>query len=305
MAGDRPLWWRNTVAQPAVGPAARVIVVTDVEGSFLEPGRQTLADECAALDFLAAHGIPLVINSSRTRAEIERLHATLRLLTPFICEHGSALVIPDGCFPSIPHGSVRTVGGHVIAFGRPYHEVVEAVRLTGRELDVEIVGFADLTIDDVARELGVTTVEAQLAKLREYTELIRLGDENPAALSRLFNALRRRGLRCSPTGRHQLVSGTRDRAESLLALRTLWRHTWGEPQIVGFGDSEDDVTWLRHADVPVFVRNDRAGVPTRLLSKLPTAHVTRWSGGLGWSDAIFASVGALLNPRQAALLPPR
>jgi mannosyl-3-phosphoglycerate phosphatase len=305
MAGDRPLWWRNTVAQPAAGPAARLIVVTDVEGSFLEPGRRSLADECAALDFLAARGIPLIINSSRTRAEIERLHATLRLLTPFICEHGSALVIPDGCFPSIPRGSTRTVGGRVIVFGRPYHEVVDAVRLTGRELGVEIVGFADLTIDDVAGELGVTIVEAQLAKLREYTELIRLADEKQATRSRVFNALRRRGLRCSPTGRHHLVTATRDRAESLLTLRTLWRHAWGEPQIVGVGDSEDDVTWLQHADVAVVVRNDRTGVPPRLLSKLPAAHVTRSSGRLGWTDAIFACVGALLNPRQPALLPPR
>jgi mannosyl-3-phosphoglycerate phosphatase len=305
MAGDRPLWWRNTLAQPAAGPAARLIVVTDVEASFLEPGRRTLADECAALDFLAARGIPLVINSSRTRAEIERLHATLRLLTPFICEHGSALVIPDGCFPSIPPGASRTVGGHVIVFGRPYHEVVDAVRLAGRELDVDILGFADLTIDDVARELGVTTVEAQLAKLREYTELIRLDGDNHAARSRLFNALRRRGLRCSPTGRHHLVSATRNRAESLLTLRTLWRHAWGEVQIVGFGDSDDDVSWLRHADVAVVVRNERRGLPLRLLSKLPAAQVTRLPGGLGWSDAILACVGALLNPRQPALLPPR
>ena len=281
--------------------ASRLVVVTDIDDSLLEPGARALASERAALDFLAERGIPLVINSSRTHAEIERIQETLRLLTPSISEHGSALFIPPGCFPSIPDRAARAVGGHVIEFGRPYHEVVEAVRITGRELGVEIVGFADLTIEDAARELGVSDVEAQLAKLREYTELIRIADETDARRSHVLNALRRRGLRCWPIGRHHLVSATRDRAESLLTLKALWRHGWGEPPcIVGFGNSEDDVNWLRYADLAVIVQDDHAGVDPRILSKLPTAQVSQRPGRLGWSDAILESVGALVNAREHA-----
>lgn len=295
MAGDRPLWWRNTLAKPAVGSVERLIVVTDIDGSLLGPGTHVPSRERAALDFLALRGIPLVINSSRTRAEIERIHARLRLLTPFISEHGSALFIPNGCFPSIPSRAATAVGGHVIEFGRPYHEVVDAVRVASRETGVEIIGFADLTIEDAAAELGVTAMEAQLAKLREYTELIRIIDEPEARRSRLFNALRRRGLRSWPVGRHHLVTAARNRAESLLALKALWRHAWREPRILGFADSDDAIPWLQHADVAVVVRNDRTGVPPRIASKLPTAYVARGSGRLGWSDAVFDCVGALLH----------
>ena len=281
--------------------ARRVVVVTDIDDSLLEPGARALPSERAALDFLASRGVPLVINSSRTHAEIERIQETLRLLTPSISEHGSALFIPPGCFPSIPDRAARAVGGHVIEFGRPYHEVVEAVRITARELDVEIVGFADLTIEDAARELGVSDVEAQLAKLREYTELIRIADETDARRSHVLNALRRRGLRCWPIGRHHLVSATRDRTESLLTLKALWRHNWGEaPSIVGFGNSEDDVNWLRYADVAVIVQDGHAGVDPRMLSKLPPARVSQQPGRLGWSEAIVESVAALLDAREHA-----
>jgi len=281
--------------------ARRVVVVTDIDDSLLEPGARALPSERAALDFLASRGIPLVINSSRTHAEIERIQETLRLLTPSISEHGSGLFLPPGCFPSIPDRAARAVGGHVIEFGRPYHEVVEAVRITGRELGVEIVGFADLTIEDAARELGVSDVEAQLAKLREYTELIRIADETDARRSHVLNALRRRGLRCWPIGRHYLVSATRYRAESLLTLKALWRHSWGEPpSIVGFGNSEDDINWLRHADVAVIVQDDHAGLDPRILSKLPTAHVSQQPGRLGWSEAIVECVAELLNERAQA-----
>ena len=281
--------------------ASRLVVVTDIDDSLLEPGARALASERAALDFLAERGIPLVINSSRTHAEIERIQETLRLLTPSISEHGSALFIPPGSFPSIPDRAARAVGGHVIEFGRPYHEVVDAVRNTSRDLGVEIIGFADLTIEDAARELGVTDVEAQLAKLREYSELIRIADETDARRSHVLNALRRRGLRCWPVGRHYLVTATRDRAESLLTLKALWRHAWGEPPcIVGVGNSEDDVTWLRYADVPVIVQNDHNGVDPRILSKLPTARVSQRPGRVGWSDAILECVAPLLNAREEA-----
>src|SRR5437016_3013169 len=138
MSGNRPLWWRQSFTQPAAGLAQRLVVVTDIDGSLLEPGTRSLPNERAALDFLAARGIPLVINSSRTRAEIERLHQTLHMLTPFISEHGSALFVPDGCLPFIPERAQPAVGGGVIEFGRRYHEVVEALRLTSRTVGVGI-----------------------------------------------------------------------------------------------------------------------------------------------------------------------
>lgn len=295
MSVSTPLWWRRSFTQPAIGPAQGIVVVTDIDGSFLEPGTRSLRDEQAALDFLAARGIPLVLNSSRTRAEIERLHQTLQMLTPFICEDGSALFVPHGSLPFVPERARPAVGGQVIEFGKRYHDVVDALRLTCRESGVTVVGFAELSIEDVARELGVAMVEAQLAKLREYTELFRVVDENEVMLSRLFKALHRKGLRCWRAGTHHVVTGTADRVESLRTLRAIWKQAWGDPVMIGFGDSEDDVAWLRHVDIAIFVQGEHTGVPARVLSKLPTAHVTKWPGRHGWSEAVFESVDGLLR----------
>jgi predicted mannosyl-3-phosphoglycerate phosphatase (HAD superfamily) len=208
------------------------------------------------------------------------------------------LFVPDGSFPFVPPRARPAVGGRVIEFGRRYHEVVETVRISSRELGVKMVGFSELTIEEVARELGVPIVEAQLAKLREYTELFRFVDEPDSTRSRLMKALRRRGLRCWRVGTHYLAGATQDRAESLDALKAMWAQAWGDPLVIGFGDSEDDVAWLRQANIAVFVQNDRCGVPARVLSKLPTVQVTRSPGRAGWSEAIFEFVGSLMNERQ-------
>jgi mannosyl-3-phosphoglycerate phosphatase len=285
MLNNRPLWWRQPFVPPATGAAKRVVVVTDIDASLLESGTRSLHDERAALDFLTARGIPLVINSSRTRAEIERLHRTLRLQTPFISEQGSALFVPHGSLPLVPSYAHPSVGGGVIEFGRRYYEVVEALRLASHELGVEIVGFAELTIEDVARELGVPVVE----------ELFRIVGETEARRRRLAKALRRRGLRCVRVGAHHLVTAAPDRAASLWALKAMWTEVWDEPLVIGLADSEDDIAWVRHADVAIFVQHDGANVPSRVLSKLPSIHVARSRGRAGWSEAIFECVGSLLQ----------
>jgi mannosyl-3-phosphoglycerate phosphatase len=299
MADNTPLWWQHPAGRPATGLARQLVFVTDVDAALLDPDTRSLGEERAALDFLAAHGIPLVINSSRTRAEIERIRRALRLNAPFISEHGSALFIPHGSFPFVPAQAQPVVGGHAIEFGRRYHDIVEVLRAASRELGVDIVSFAELTIEDVARQFGVSSIEAQLAKLREYTELFRVLDANEATRSHLMKALRRQGLRCWPLGTHLLATATQNRADSLETLKALWRRAWGEPLIVGFADSEDDIGWLQRTDVAVFVPPDRTQVPPRVLRKLPTVHLTRSPGRAGWSEAVFEFMGSLLDERPS------
>ena len=277
---------------------SHLVLITDIDASLLEPGLRTRRAERAAIDFLAAYGIPLVINSSRTRAEIERIHRRLQVTAPFISEHGSSLFIPRDCFADLPERARPAVGGHVVVFGRPYHYVADTLKRACSESKVGVVAFSELSIQDAARELGVAIFDAQLAKLREYTELFRIVDEDDASRSRLYRALRRRGLRCWPAGRHHLVTATPDQAEAFRTLKALWQRGCETPTIVAFGDSDDDVAWLQHADVVVVVQDRRWGVPARVLSKLPTARVTRKPGREGWSEAVLEVVGKLITREE-------
>ena len=80
--------WRHRFTHRVAEIAQRIVVVTDVDGALLEQGTRSRADVQDAVDFLTARGIPLVINSSRTRAEVERLHQRLQIRTAFISEYG-------------------------------------------------------------------------------------------------------------------------------------------------------------------------------------------------------------------------
>ena len=256
------VWWRQRLTRPAAGLAQRIVVVTDADGTLAGPGAQSV-EVHAALDFLAARGIPLVINSSRTRAEVEWLHQTLQIRAPFMSENGGALFLPQGSFPEVPGRARPGVGCDVIEFGRRYRDIVDALRLTCREVEADVICFAGLSIDEAARDFGVALATAQLAKLREYSELVRIVDQQDATRRRLFRALRRRGLFCRPAGGHHLVTATADRAESLRTLRAIWKRTWGDPIIIGLGGSDADVAWLRHVNIAVIVDHGQADLTAR------------------------------------------
>ena len=226
-------------------------------------------------------------------------------------ENGAALFLPQGSFPEVPGRARPGVGCDVIEFGRRYRDIVDALRLTSREVEAEVICFAGLSIDEAAHELGVPPAKAQLAKLREYSELVRIVDEQDADQAPAVQGSAPAWSFCRPAGGHHLVTATADRAESLRTLRTVWKRTWGNPIIIGLCGSDEDVTWLRHVNIAVIVDHGQANITARVRSALPSARSARAAGLRGWSEAVCESVGGLLSSaagdrprRRGQSLPP-
>ena len=277
--------WRRKPPDPT---RRTVVVVTDLDGTLFDAETSEAAH---AADLLAKRAVPLVICSSRTRAEIEGLQQKLGVAAPFIAENGGALFLPRGYFPPWP--DVRWAPAYdVIEFGRPYHAVVEALRVTSRRLGIEVIGFCEMSIDEVAAEYGLTLAEARLAKLREYDEVFRIVDDDPAVHSRLFRALHRAGLRCSSRGRYHHATWISDRRRTLRTLFSLYRYIAGNVLTVGLADSPCDAWVLEEVEVPIVVQNEASGASARLLGKIPTARLTSGAGRQGWSEVIAQVIGS-------------
>lgn len=236
-----------------------------------------------ALMQLDAAQAAVVLCSGRTRAEVEFLQQKLGLHDPMICEYGGAVFIPDGYFGrDIPNA--RTVAGHVaIEFGRPYADVVDVLRRTAARVGVTIVAFHEMSIAEVARELGVTLLEGRLAKLREYGELFRVAG-GTADRSRLFKALRSVGLQCGAGHRFDFVGVPVDYAVGLNLLNRLYRAAHGTilRAAVGVTDGDDTPAGLvdHHERVPHADAASSLGVVawaetivevTRMLQRRPVA----------------------------------
>jgi mannosyl-3-phosphoglycerate phosphatase len=273
-----------------------LVIVTDVDGSLLDASTYELGPALPVLQRVAQQRIPLVLCSSKTRAEIEALQQRLGIRHPFIPENGGAIVAPPGYFGEASPSVVADGGRFELELGRPYPEVVAALREVAAAERVRIVGFSDMTVGDVAAACGLPELDAQLAKLRQYDEPFRLLDSDSAVRSRFLKALHRRGIRTVSGGRFDHATGDTDKGRAVEILKTLYRRLGDAMVMAGLGDAANDVSLLRAVDRPFIIRSDANGSTGRLLRKVPTARVTTGSGPAGWAEAVTT---LLDEPRDA------
>jgi len=276
-----------------------LLIVTDLDGTLLDHHTYDVGPARDVLERVARARIPLVLCSSKTRAEIEALQQRLDIHHPFIAENGGAIVAPLGYFDHLPPSAVVDGGRVALALGRPHTEVVRALREVAAAQRVSVVGFSDMTVGDVAEECGLSVLDAQLAKLREFDEPFRLLELDPAARSRFLKALHRRGLKAVSGGRFDHVTGDTDKGRAVAELRGLMPEGFGPIVMAGLGDGLNDVSMLRAVDLPIIVRSDLNGATGRMLRKVPTAQVTSSCGPAGWAEAVTALLDSRREPQPS------
>ena len=275
----------------------RVIVFARIEEALIDP--LGAADEAtrSRLAGLSGQGVAVVACSGRTRAEIELMRADLGIEHPFVAEEGAAVFVPRGYFPfPLPATGIGGGGGyHTLELSISHEAVLRSLRRVARQARVGVVGFSDMSVGDVARECGLTLLQARLAKLREYDEPFRVVDHDASARARLHKALKANGLHVRPGPRFDHVVGSADLGACVATVRGLYARR-GPVVTVGVGTGPDDLSFLRRVDLPVLLQNGSARGIAPLARTLPSAVVAREGGAAGWFEAVETAIANHRSP---------
>jgi mannosyl-3-phosphoglycerate phosphatase len=261
----------------------KLAIFTDLDGTLLDGETYSYEEALPAIMAVKRAEIPLVFCSSKTRAEQEVLRSDLRIDDPFIVEDGSALYVPSGYFAFDYDYSFVLDGYEVSQFALPYAAVRRALASAGAEAGVEVTGYGDLGLEEIARLTGLDYDAAGRAKLREYQETV-VSDIGPFGCTALEEALAKRGFNVTHGGRFIGVGSSRGKGEAartligLLGLR--------EPGIrtAAIGDGKNDASLLDVADFPFLVQK-----PGGEWEDVSVANLTRvpGMGPEGWRDAVL------------------
>ena len=275
------------------------VVFSDLDGTLLDHDTYSFEPAAGALRLLAKRGIPVVICSSKTRAEIEIIRQSMGFDHPFVSENGGALFVPRGYF-SFPLEGGRHDGRYdVFEFSLRYPRVVATLRARARAAGASVVGFADLSVDQLAAVCGLTTDQAKLAKRRDYDEPFTVVDGGASARGALFGALRAAGLTCTSGSRFDHVTGAPGKGSAVRVARALYARAAGRRVLaIGLGDGLNDVSMFHEVDIPVLVGSHSMPGVARLLRGLSVARLTERRGPEGWADAINDIVGELDSPAR-------
>src|SRR5574337_76081 len=93
------------------GRNAYLLIFTDLDGTLLDHKTYSFDPAQEALNEVEQRGIPLILCTSKTRTEVERLRRALNNHHPFIVENGGAVFIPIDYF-SFVHPYQREVDGY-------------------------------------------------------------------------------------------------------------------------------------------------------------------------------------------------
>jgi len=277
------------------------IIISDLDGTLLDAAAYSFDAALPALNLLRARDIPLILCSSKTRAEMEAIRRQLRNEHPFVTENGGGIFIPKEYF-SFPVEAAESCGYRLIALGTPYAEIRRHFVRLREELGIRVRGFADMTVDEVAELTGLSRDAALLARQRDFDEPF-VFDGAPD--ERFLQAIEASGLSWTQ-GRIFHIMGRHDKGRAVTLLKSLYAKKLGHVESIGLGDSLNDLQMLQAVDRPVLVmqadgsHDARIAVANLLKTKLP--------GPSGWNETVLqllaakqGAAGILIEMYYAAL----
>ena len=259
------------------------VVVTDLDGCLLDATTYGWEAARPAVDALKRRRIPLVLCSSKTRAEMEPLYADLGLDAPYVFENGGGIVIPPGM--SWSRAFRRDGGPLLVRLGVPLRDLARALLEIAREAGARLSGFSRLSVREVSDLTGLTERKAALARQREHDEpfVLESGDE---AVVR--QAAERRGLRVTRGGRFHHLTGPVDKGKAVRQVLSLLA-----PAVsIGLGDAENDLGLLAAVDQPILVPRPDGSIDPALAAAFPGAPRAPAPGPEGWNRAVLLALGA-------------
>lgn len=252
-------------------PQPQLIIFTDLDGTLLDHHNYSWQAARPALKQLQERQIPLILCTSKTVAEVSKLHQALELTTPFIVENGAGIIL-----------SADVNSAHFL--GRPYSELINLVQKLRRQKGYRFKGFDDFSVADIADETGLSMDTAELAKQRLGSEPIRWDDEQ-TKLEEFRNDLTRYGLQLLRGGRfYHVISVSADKGTALRWLLENYPSTetncWYS---VALGDGPNDQTMMEAADLAVIIPSVSGLAPEP--QNVTIIHATE-QGPNGWNQTV-------------------
>lgn len=247
-----------------------------------------------ALALLAQKAIPLIICSSKTKAEIEYYRKKLGNTHPFVSENGGGIFIPKNYFDldKTSHSyAIEEEGGYdIIRLGSRYSDLRNAIKELQRE-GFQVRGFGDMRTEELMMAAGMSFDEAVMARERNFDEPFLFEGDNKD-IYRLLSSITSRGFNYTK-GRFFHILGESDKGKAVSILTDFYRGNWGDILTIALGDRSNDLPMLKEVNCPILVQRPDGTYEPRI--EAPNLVRANGIGPEGWNSAVLDLLNTLFK----------
>jgi mannosyl-3-phosphoglycerate phosphatase len=267
----------------------KLVIFTDLDGTLLDHQDYRWTAARPALRALARADCPLIVVTSKTRAEVGPILLALGRREPFVVENGGAIYIPAGYFPFTLEGAITAgAGWRKVILGAPRPRLVKQLAAAARRAEVQIRGFSQMMAREVAERTDLPLDDARRALRRQYDEPFVILNETAGAWPRLRQEIERRGFGTTRGSRFFHITGRADKGVAVARLVGWLRRAYGTNcRTVGLGDCSNDIPLLSAVDQPILVARPGNRYDAETLAAVPHVQYAAGVGPAGWNRAVL------------------
>ncbi len=256
----------------------KFIIFTDLDGTLLNKN-YSFAKAKPSLKKIKKRKIPLVICTSKTRAEIQFFRKEIQNKEPFISENGGAIFIPKKYFPFKFKYTKEIPGYFVIEIGMSSKKLGDKVKKIKKQVD-GFTTFTEMSIKELAKETGLSLKQAKLARKREYDIPIKINKKN--SLKKIKYECKKQDLNFIQGTRYSHITGKNNKGKAVKKLLTLYKKKYKKENIliIGIGDSANDFPMLEQVNKGYLVQKQNKKYASRKFKK------QKGVGPIGWNRIV-------------------
>ncbi len=220
------------------------IIYTDLDGTLLDSDTYSYDSAKDTLDKINKKNIPLIICTSKTRAEIEFFREKIDNYHPFISENGGGIFIPKNYFDVSFDYDKKEDNYYILILGSEYNKLLETLNKIKEKF--EITSFVDMNAQEVAEDSNLNIKEAELAKKREFDIPFKV--KNLKSEDEIHRLIRENNLYYVQGGRYYHLMGGNSKGKAVKILTDIYKKQFGDVFTIGIGDSSNDFSMLESVD---------------------------------------------------------
>jgi mannosyl-3-phosphoglycerate phosphatase len=264
----------------------QLLIVSDMDGTLLNHHDYSYQAVLPQLAELQQKQIPLILNTSKTFAELKSWIEKLNIQHPFIVENGSAIFIPQGYFSDIVLAGQWVdhsfSGYQVIVLG----ESIITLAAFLLQHKPEAIDFSSCSQDEAIQLTGLNQQQAAEAQNRQFS--IPLSFDSTEKEQEFAELAGQSGFGVLKGGRFLHLLGKTDKGLASQRLKLFYETAFNAHYgVIALGDSPNDTAMLDQSDIAVVVNSPSSENLNPSASQL----IRTWQQApQGWNEGVQSAL---------------